>query len=1436
MSTPVDTILPKEIQVSYELAVISKNEQGFALNKPFNFKISPEIPTEYLPDPINSIFKPLVDDNNIITILNNRVDTLAGVHARETAINALNSTTIQELQNAILKEKTKINMDSDYTNFLNSLNDIIKNPTLLTISGPEKQYNNDYFMRLMNTNLIPMYNKMIKIINNGNLFYYGKQEDYNLKHNEKVLKAEFDEKSIEPSTPPHKSLLSLLFLVTKTFMRIPIVLLVCSMENNPFTDGGDKGVYTTKNDNIKTLHDKLYNDCFPLKNDKLFTSLKTRLKETGANQILQKYIITYEQKISIDMLCYLLFYVELETTSHLSNLIINLTEYVCKLLNNWFNKMPNDLISGIDTELTNVIKDSNYNQSYLLYLNNSTVNDGMKDTNYVSMLQKLHNKNDRLITFLKIRAGKITQTAGNGIHNDDKTINRRYKAIGNDALLSTDDNILHLGYDDNTSPMYVVESSKIHTDANSGVKTLFYKDNPAVIPVYNNKFHLGPFTKIYTNSQNNNDIATSAEFTDNIYDKLIKNVPVCIIGYGASGSGKTSVLIKLNTPQGQIQDGLLMIISNKLGNTYKKCEVNIKELGIGLGDTKLEKDAFDGSYNFNEKKEWIKFKGTESATDTESATEQKAGINMFDDILYFMENVRNTAKTPNNPVSSRSHVIISLVYKNESGPKCNLIICDLAGVENKFDCININEMDNTYKTILAEPKGRPSSSATSIDPTFSKIDPYVDMIEGEVSNKSSIGNRNLYIHYQDEYKFIKKLITDDFKDDRFKDIFSVFIKSEYNPYFFQNKKKMMSEEYLKIKNAIPGQDGKEKLTNFMNFVKYLDSLKFDGHIEINMNLSQKYSLVKITNENIEKITTPKKCIYLDETDYKVKIKQPEDRRPKYYTIYTNNTSSDYTSSNYTVKTVHEIPYISGPYVLYSNNVNSSNIQYKITCIYQFNLKDDLFADIKNYTEFKKDLITCIKDVKIKTLDDLSPNNKDTRNLTLRKELLTHINTDKVKKLINNYRLYEIKEDMIPIEGKEAFAFIDIEVTSLTTVNINSGKYKLNETENLIYENNNKLNKINVNVNYTFNETSAAANNNYIYFNGDILPLNKAIQNTKGSNVYTFDKYVNDKISVESSNEINNEIINNLYTGDINAMNKNNFITFLKFEFLKDITPENIKLLIEQLLIEEADFNYKSKGGGNKSSCEHRTKEGEYINNTLDDMRRDIAREILQNKKSHMPSFYVKCMPIQCNPEFRDCLGIDRYPVINPNAVAPTFEYGDIIGTIKNLIDEDNFKKMVFCVFCVLNLSLPPLVKEPPSIPFINISDLQYSIELLNNMNIEKVLDSKIQNTIKDILTKLKNSNVLKSLNDTYLNSQMDNVFTLIEELKSENMEVAIINLKILIKNISNINAATPIGTVLFTDSVAKVFADVNTCNITPTQASQTIAPTPESKSAAESKS
>jgi chromosome segregation ATPase len=257
-------------------------------------------------------------------------------------------------------------------------------------------------------------------------------------------------------------------------------------------------------------------------------------------------------------------------------------------------------------------------------------------------------------------------------------------------------------------------------------------------PSYNADYYFGPFTHVFQPNELNEDIASSKIFRQNIEAKLRQGIPVCIIGYGASGSGKTTTLIYADyttIQEGKAvrvqQPGILILLANNLAQPsrthagYDRCSVTIYELeadptskdeksvtgicrkypapensqkkirrlvrtgitdsgqGIFVDNVVPYEDCDKKSdlsliYEKNDRGEW----------------ENKEGDGIEKQLVEYINVKRNIAPSPNNPQSSRSHIVCILTFANTKGETTSLIVCDFAGVENKFNCLDQKSLDN----------------------------------------------------------------------------------------------------------------------------------------------------------------------------------------------------------------------------------------------------------------------------------------------------------------------------------------------------------------------------------------------------------------------------------------------------------------------------------------------------------------------------------------------------------------------------------------------------------------------------------------------------------------------------------------------------------------------------------------------------------------------
>jgi hypothetical protein len=214
------------------------------------------------------------------------------------------------------------------------------------------------------------------------------------------------------------------------------------------------------------------------------------------------------------------------------------------------------------------------------------------------------------------------------------------------------------------------------------------------------KYIFGMYDGIYSPGLNNKSISDDF-FNRCLWDgsgQILKN-NICVIGIGQSGSGKTSSLISFNNKNdGKIENGILIEALNNpmFKGTYKTITLTITEILLDPDKTPQPENIDTVTEEFYKTKEACKtttYKiGTEDNWKLEpraagTTEERKALENIGNYIVWVMDNKRLIHPTPNNPVSSRSHMVICLnCIPDKSEEAKNIIFLDLAGNENEFEC------------------------------------------------------------------------------------------------------------------------------------------------------------------------------------------------------------------------------------------------------------------------------------------------------------------------------------------------------------------------------------------------------------------------------------------------------------------------------------------------------------------------------------------------------------------------------------------------------------------------------------------------------------------------------------------------------------------------------------------------------------------------------
>ena len=200
------------------------------------------------------------------------------------------------------------------------------------------------------------------------------------------------------------------------------------------------------------------------------------------------------------------------------------------------------------------------------------------------------------------------------------------------------------------------------------------------------RYMFGPYSKVLsTNAYKSNKDSFTAMMSqkDNIMARLRSSTTVVMMGYGASGSGKTSFLMHL-----QVQDVGGRTMADP-GIVYYMCHdivVTQKETS-GIDVTSYE--CYDNKCPNNGVT-------TMSFDNTLTGTTGNKVIVLHEYLKKLIDVGRVTKSTPNNAQSSRGHVIIKIAFKNTKFG--DLIVADFAGNESEFNC-RAQTSDNVTKQI-----------------------------------------------------------------------------------------------------------------------------------------------------------------------------------------------------------------------------------------------------------------------------------------------------------------------------------------------------------------------------------------------------------------------------------------------------------------------------------------------------------------------------------------------------------------------------------------------------------------------------------------------------------------------------------------------------------------------------------------------------------------
>ncbi len=965
-------------------------------------------------------------------------------------------------------------------------------------------------------------------------------------------------------------------------------------------------------------------------------------------------------------------------------------------------------------------------------------------------------------------------------------------------------------------------------------KYLFLEYKPNINDISENEnYFFGPFDNTFISTETekvtNQTISKDLlEDKNSVIHKFINgNVnDLCLIGYGQSGSGKTSTFFGYTSDK-TTENGIL---HNILNNEDKKItsitfdayelysnttiledidyvnfnsdnykveqfnpgyEIKRRETTITRNRARLEIDRIyirkpktfvwdnnkfiydnNNDYKINDEKK------EESIKDLKTELNP---IELFEYLKYVLEK-RKTNATSNNPDSSRSHLLIKLLitYSDPIKPnKKNIIICDLAGVENKFNCDNVYNLIDIYEQFKKSEKYKKN-------PVLQLNEELCKFKSTEESKVKLTRESKVKPTKENEFSHIKLV-----NNSLYNEMYILFVLGRYynllnnDEYTNLNntRKKLIDNSLIcysdiEIKESLKGSK-LEKIYDIINFI-YNDTGDTD---------KKQYILEAL--KGIEKLlsTYDNSIINL----IKDKFNNPIPRQPSTpRTTYRNTLSQPSSTPRTTSRNISTTQSASTPRTISTTPTPTTP-----------RTPTPESTPIQSFT---------IPQNKIKTTQPLKQQQKNTQ-LSFNKysdDILDTIFFIVIVLNIVGLRKNGIKGNLT--QKELIFTYINIYEHSYSDKYIDSIKYLKN------LDISSDKDKDNTSVYSSKMKADIKKNTNIIIQILKKIAIVKRILYTLNPGILP--QFKNDKVYVainailnNNDSTINNDLIlpTNTYISGIlygidDRFAENIYAYYSKnnFEIIQKVF---IPTLLDYIIIGKLHLY-----------CKTRLDEGYLINHSLYNFRKDFEQIVVNNISSSnnniTPIFYEK----EILPYCRNSLITLDYDISNENDVLNYFykhqnkgdiKYNKIFEIINNnfSINPTNLYFGVFTTFYMNNGE----VNNPPKIPYINLNKDKYDLIKIKNYIENKKLATK-ECSINDIIINKEKcvssftGDQLVSINTDIKNIKKNIIEKINKHPFYEQLNIDINNIDIfsLFSLIDNNNASTLIGSLESTDNIQTI--------------------------------
>ena len=1150
--------------------------------------------------------------------------------------------------------------------------------------------------------------------------------------------------------------------------------------------------------------------------------------------------------------------------------------YVANSFQNFYTNHYSAIVNtryfnGIIDNIYNIINDitDNFTKKIIITSSTQTITSSTQTITMIDIIKSLHDaKNDdfriELSNYLKENASNkiITYLKINNFEKEQ--YNQRFNILIKDTLGETDtkkQNAMIVEYNDHNFPYYIKNNGSIVLNETELNKNTDFQINSQTkqltVNKYKNEYFFGNYSQIFKPDLSNEKIA---EQMDVIINQIDSGKPVFMLGYGASGSGKTSSLIYFNKGKDQEKEGILIHLCKKLKDRgYDKIEVTAKEYFIvnkengsqpycqgnnQLDDPIVCQDSdpylftYDNSkstFTLNENTNHIhttKHKYRFPNDNSETKTFEK-GESIGNVMIYLIDQDRFVKATTNNPQSSRSHsmVYLKLTKTNantnaktnaNTNAKTNandigyIIIGDYAGVENKFtcenastimdflekkrDCDNINKNECTpyYSNEFMIDNNDDKKHDTFHDENYGFIyDEKVDEKDGvEKVGVEKVGDKKVGDKKVDDEKVGVEKVGDKKVDDE---------KDGFEKDGFENKSfRTMIDDFVK-------KNQNNQVINILYNICIMEENKKYEKYGIYNNNEKHGNIVDIFHNFLRNDTTLLTKFHKNMETFFKKIHNINSTTINDLNIFKDiNKKLGEINKKRRGGTKKKTP-----------KKNTSKIE----------MLTKLLTKVDDLNTLEK-LKTRIIDITNSTqLNNITNSEYLTINQDQNQDFKISYDPSKDEEFIDYFHKYKAKE----IHDASIIAIYksvhSVSVIHNTVIPNTVDKSVRNIFKNIFTEND-EIKPIYVN---TSKQLTTNTNNT------KMKPID--VKNYRTAVQDHFEKDLNAKISEinnKNENNKNNHILSFFTNGNYVEINYTQLkqkydsimkgvtiLNSIKNSFLENLFPnenytiEEIKKIMELFLkdflniINFINDIYKRLDYG-KIICSNRVFEGEFINKSLQDIRNTI-KDIITVKSEgivfNSPDYIDICLKQYC-PTHTDCFKTpslkEKYDNIDSVLIRSIYEYLKK-DQEKEYTVKDFYKDILVSVFCVFNISRE--ANNPPSVPYIDINLLKIHMAIYEKTKEESVKNEtmeKIKSELDRLYYKLNHGKKVQDDTTTYTDettfeqNQVSVILNSDEYNKiytKTNYEIS--NLKKFIETIDNNNAISAIGTLEFLDQIAK---------------------------------